>query len=105
MCPNQRFRRTVVSKDWEVVVAGIVSEKRKDGVVALFPVGSVDLMMCPNLYAVVEAVALSGESVDQELRPVFTVEAVLSREDLDEKILKMNRAVGKVDRKGRKIAH
>jgi hypothetical protein len=58
-----------------------------------------------NLGAVVEAVALSGESVDQELRPVFTVEAVLSREDLDEKILKMNRAVGKVDRKGRKIAH
>jgi hypothetical protein len=105
MCPNQRFRRTVVSKDWEVVVTGIVSEKRKDGVVALFPVGSVDLMMCPNLYAVVEAVALSGESVDQELWPVFTVEAVLSREDLDEKILKMNRAVGKVDRKGRKIAH
>lgn len=86
-------------------MAGIVSEKRKDGVVALFPVGSVDLMMCPNLYAVVEAMPLSSKSVDQELRPVFSMEAILSREDLNEKVLKMNRAVGKVDGKRRKIAH
>ena len=103
--PNQRVRRTVISKDREVVVTRIVSEKRKNSVVALLPIGAVYLVVCPNLDAVVETVALSGESIDEKLGPLFAIQLVPSRKDLDEKVLKMDGAVGKVNGKRRKIAH
>jgi hypothetical protein len=49
--------------------------------------------------------ALSGESVDQELRPVFSMQKVASRKDLNEKVLKMNMAVGKVNGEDGVLAH
>jgi len=103
--PNQRVRRTVISKDREVVVTGIVSEKRKNSVVALLPVGAVYLVVCPNFDAVVETVALSGESIDEKLGPLFAIQLVPSGKDLDKKVLKMDGAVGKVNGEDGKLAH
>lgn len=103
--PNQRLWRTVASKDGEVVMAWVVPKKREDGIVALFPVGSVDLMMGPNLHAIVETVPLPSKGIDQELRSVFSIQMVASRKDLDEKVLEMNRAVGKINGKDGEKAH
>ena len=62
--PDQRVRRTIIGKDGQVVVPGIATEKGKDGVIALPPVGSVDLMVGIDLRTVVEAVAVAGEGVN-----------------------------------------
>lgn len=102
---NERFRRPAIGVDRQIVMARVVSKKRKNGVVALLPVRPIDLMVGPDLRAVIKPMPVSSQSINQKFRPVFTVEAVLSREYLDEKILKVNGAVGKVDRKRWKIAH
>ena len=62
--PDQRLGGSVIGKDGQVVVSWIATEKGKDGVIALPPVGSVDLMVGIDLRTVVEAVAVAGEGVN-----------------------------------------
>ena len=54
----------------------IAAKEGEDGVVTLPPVRSVDFMMGIDFGAVVEPMPLSSKSVDQELRPVFSMQLV-----------------------------
>ena len=73
---DQRLGRTIIGEDGQVVVSGIVAQKGKNGIVTLPPVRSVDFMVGIDFGAVVEVVPLSSKSVDQELRPVFSMQLV-----------------------------
>ncbi len=86
-------------------MSGIGTKEWKNGLVALPPVRSVNFVVGIDFGAVVQAVSVASEGVDQKLRSVFSMHTVASRKDLNEKVLKMNRAVGKVDGKRRKIGH
>ena len=73
---DQRLGRTIIGEDGQVVVSGIATEKWKDGVITLPPVRSVNFMVGIDFGAVIEAMPLSSKSVDQELRPVFSMQLV-----------------------------
>ncbi len=73
---DQRLGRTIIGEDGQVVVSWIAAKEGEDGVVTLPPVRSVDFMVGIDFGAVVEAMPLSSKSVDQELRPVFSMQLV-----------------------------
>jgi hypothetical protein len=62
--PDQWLGGSVIGEDGQVVVSWIATEKGKDGVIALPPVGSVDLMVGIDFSAVVEAVSVTSEGVN-----------------------------------------
>ena len=73
---DQRLGRTIIGEDGQVVVSGIVAQEGKNGIVTFLPVRSVDFMVGIDFGAVIEAMPLSSKSVDQELRPVFSMQLV-----------------------------
>ena len=75
-------------------MAGVVSKKRKNGVVALLPVRPIDLMVGPDLRAVIKPMPVSSQSINQKFRPLFSIQAIASGKNPNKVVLQMDGTVG-----------
>lgn len=94
--PDQRIGRAVECKDGNMELAGIGRPNRQDGVVALFPVRGISLMVDVDLDAVIETVPVPSQGIDQKIWAFISADGVFLLKDRKKKILKLRRAVGKV---------
>ena len=65
---DHRFELLIEGVNREIVGAGVVCLMGDDGVVAFFPVGSVELLRPVDFHAILEAVLVSNVAIDDKFR-------------------------------------
>ena len=65
---DHRFELLIEGVNREIVGAGVVYLMGDDGVVAFFPVGSVELLRPVDFYTILEAVLVSNVAIDNKFR-------------------------------------
>jgi hypothetical protein len=83
---DHRFKVLIESINRKVVGAGVVYLMGDDGVVAFFPVGSVELLRPVDFYSILEAVLVSNVAIDDKFGRVVPDDVKMWREEGAEKV-------------------
>jgi hypothetical protein len=90
------MRGAIKGIEGKVKLTRVPGADGQNGIVTLLPDRQISLMVDKNLGAVVQPMAVAGEGVDQEIRPLLPPDVEALAQDGKEKIFKLRGAVGKV---------
>ena len=69
----------------------------EDGIIALFPVGAVSFVVGVDFQAIIEAVAMATQGINQEIRPLIPSNLVARGKHAQKKSFNLNWAIGEVE--------
>jgi len=69
----------------------------EDGIIALFPVGAVSFVVGVDFQAIIEAVAMATQRINQEIRPLIPSNLVARGKHAQKKSFNLNWAIGEVE--------